>query len=254
MPKDYQISQYDQPINVGGHLDLPDGSRRGHRARPPRGGHRQVDPPGGERVASTAPTAPSSTTTAPACRSSRSSRRPTSRSAAQARAYVAELRAILVATGASDGRMEEGSMRVDANVSIRRVGEPSARAARSRTSTRCAASRARSSTRRSARSTCSRPAGVVAQETRHWDESTRDDLDAALQGGGRRLPVLPRARPGRSGAAREWRRRRRRGAARAPREPARPPGRAPRRGRRRARRRRGRGGRPGARRLRARRR
>ena len=59
---------------------------------------------------------------------------PDIRSAAQARAYAAELRAILVATGASDGRMEEGSMRVDANVSVRRAGgRRSAPAARSRT-------------------------------------------------------------------------------------------------------------------------
>ncbi|MDQ4096446.1 MAG: Asp-tRNA(Asn)/Glu-tRNA(Gln) amidotransferase GatCAB subunit B, partial [Actinomycetota bacterium] len=29
MPKDYQISQYDEPLNVGGSLELPDGSRVG---------------------------------------------------------------------------------------------------------------------------------------------------------------------------------------------------------------------------------
>ena len=29
MPKDYQISQYDEPINVDGFLELPDGSRVG---------------------------------------------------------------------------------------------------------------------------------------------------------------------------------------------------------------------------------
>src|SRR6202030_366596 len=29
MPKDYQISQYDEPINHGGVLELPDGSRVG---------------------------------------------------------------------------------------------------------------------------------------------------------------------------------------------------------------------------------
>ena len=44
---------------------------------------------------------------------------PDIRTVAQARAYASELRGILVATGASDGRMEEGSMRVDANVSVR---------------------------------------------------------------------------------------------------------------------------------------
>ena len=29
MPKDYQVSQYDEPINVGGWLELPDGKRVG---------------------------------------------------------------------------------------------------------------------------------------------------------------------------------------------------------------------------------
>ena len=48
---------------------------------------------------------------------------PDLRGADDARAYVEELRAILVATGASDGKMEEGSLRVDANVSIRPAGD-----------------------------------------------------------------------------------------------------------------------------------
>jgi aspartyl-tRNA(Asn)/glutamyl-tRNA(Gln) amidotransferase subunit B len=50
--------------------------------------------------------------------------RPDIHSAEHARAYVNELRAILVAIGASDAKMEEGSMRVDANVSVNRPGEP----------------------------------------------------------------------------------------------------------------------------------
>ena len=50
MPKDFQISQYDLPINVGGYLDLPDGSRVSHRAGPPGRGHRQVHPPWGKRT------------------------------------------------------------------------------------------------------------------------------------------------------------------------------------------------------------
>jgi aspartyl-tRNA(Asn)/glutamyl-tRNA(Gln) amidotransferase subunit B len=49
--------------------------------------------------------------------------KPDLRSADEARAYVSELRAILVAVGASDGKMEEGSMRVDCNVSVRRRGD-----------------------------------------------------------------------------------------------------------------------------------
>ena len=52
MPKDYQVSQYDQPINVDGWLELPDGHAHRHRAGPHRGGHRQVDPRrcGGGRI------------------------------------------------------------------------------------------------------------------------------------------------------------------------------------------------------------
>ncbi len=66
MPKDYQVSQYDRPINVDGALELADGSRIGiERA------HLEEDTGksthvGGEG-ASTRPTTPSSTTTAPAC-------------------------------------------------------------------------------------------------------------------------------------------------------------------------------------------
>jgi aspartyl-tRNA(Asn)/glutamyl-tRNA(Gln) amidotransferase subunit B len=37
---------------------------------------------------------------------------------------VNELRAVLLATGASDAKMEEGSLRVDANVSVHHPGEP----------------------------------------------------------------------------------------------------------------------------------
>ena len=44
MPKDYQVSQYDLPINAEGEIELPVGVPGGHRAGPPRGGHRQVDP------------------------------------------------------------------------------------------------------------------------------------------------------------------------------------------------------------------
>ena len=43
MPKDYQISQYDEPINVDGTLELPDGTPDRHHPGPPRRGHRQDD-------------------------------------------------------------------------------------------------------------------------------------------------------------------------------------------------------------------
>ena len=72
MPKDYQVSQYDQPINVDGWLELPSGTRVGiERA------HLEEDTGKSSHVgdaagASTAATTRSSTTTGPASRCSRS--------------------------------------------------------------------------------------------------------------------------------------------------------------------------------------
>jgi len=50
--------------------------------------------------------------------------RPDMRSPAEAGAYLRKLRAILRYVGSCDGNMEEGSMRADVNVSVRKPGEP----------------------------------------------------------------------------------------------------------------------------------
>ena len=149
----------------------------------------------GEAGASTMPTTPSSTTTAPACRWWRSSPLPTSAPSTQARLYASELRGILVATGASDGRMEEGSMRVDANVSVRPAGT-------FELGTRCEIKNLNSlrSLGRAIEYEIERQVGLleagdkVVQQTRHWNEDTGRDGGAAFEGGGLRLPVLSRAR------------------------------------------------------------
>src|SRR5438132_607145 len=49
---------------------------------------------------------------------------PDMRSPEEARAYLIELRSILEALGVSDVRMEEGSLRCDANISVRTAGTP----------------------------------------------------------------------------------------------------------------------------------
>jgi len=170
MPKDYQISQYDEPINVGGWLDLPDASRVGivrahieedtgktthqgasgriHSAEYALVDYNRAGVPLVEIVSA-----------------------PDIRSASQARAYVTELRGVLVATGASDGRMEEGSLRVDANVSVRRAGDE-------HYGTRCEIKNLNSlrSLVRAIEYEADRQValvetgGRVVQETRHWDE------------------------------------------------------------------------------------
>ena len=90
----------------------------------------------------------------------------------QAKEYAAELRAILLATGASDAKMEEGSMRVDANVSVHRTGEP--------WGTRCEIKNLNSirSLGRAIEFEARRQidvldeGGTIRQETRHWDEAS----------------------------------------------------------------------------------
>jgi aspartyl-tRNA(Asn)/glutamyl-tRNA(Gln) amidotransferase subunit B len=170
MPKDYQVSQYDQPINTDGYLDLPDGSRVGIvRA------HIEEDTGKTSHIGDTGRIHGAGYALVDYNRAGvplvEIVSAPDIRSASQARLYAEELRGILVASGASDGRMEEGSMRVDANVSVRRVGDPGF-------GTRCEVKNLNSlrSVQRAVQYEIDRQValleagGQVAQETRHWDE------------------------------------------------------------------------------------
>jgi len=167
--KDYQISQYDLPINSNGFLNLPDGSQVTiERAHMEEDTGKSTHLGGSGRLAG-------------ADRSLVDYNRcgvplveivsgPDIRSSEQARAYAAELRGILIATGASDGRLEEGSMRFDANVSVRKTGDP--------LGTRCEIKNLNSlrSLQRAIDYEAARQVelilegGTVRQETRHWDE------------------------------------------------------------------------------------
>ncbi|MGD1011554.1 MAG: Asp-tRNA(Asn)/Glu-tRNA(Gln) amidotransferase subunit GatB [Acidimicrobiales bacterium] len=172
MPKDYQISQYDEPINVDGFLELPDGSRVGiERAHMEEDTGKTAHIGGGGRIHEADHSLVDYNRAGVPLVEIVS--RPDIRSGAQARAYVDELRAILVATGASDGRMEEGSLRVDANVSVRPVGA-------AKFGTRCEVKNLNSlrSLERAIDYEVSRQIELVesgervSQETRHFDEAT----------------------------------------------------------------------------------
>jgi aspartyl-tRNA(Asn)/glutamyl-tRNA(Gln) amidotransferase subunit B len=185
MPKAYQISQYDVALNVDGWLDLPDGSRVGiERAHleEDTGKSTHVGGSGGRIHGSDASLIDFNRAGVPLVEIVS---RPDIRTAEQARQYVTELRAILVAIGASDAKMEEGSMRVDANVSVHRPGEPFG--------TRCEIKNLNSvrSLGRAIEYEASRQIDLiesgssVRQETRHWDENdgrthtlrTKEDAD-----------------------------------------------------------------------------
>ncbi len=170
MPKDYQISQYDEPINLGGWLELADGTRVGvTRAHLEEDTGKTTHLGAGGRMHSAEHSLVDYNRSGVPLVEIVSE--PDMRSAAQARSYAGELRAILIATGASDGRMEEGSIRVDANVSVRRVGSEAF-------GTRCEIKNLNSlrSLSRAIEYEAERQIGLieageqVTQETRHWDE------------------------------------------------------------------------------------
>ena len=170
MPKAYQVSQYDQPLNIDGHLDLPNGVRVGiERAHMEEdaGKSTHVGGSGGRVHGATASLIDLNRAGVPLVEIVS---RPDIRSADDARSYVSELRSILLAVGASDAKMEEGSMRVDANVSVRKAGAP--------LGTRCEIKNVNSvrSVGRAIEYEARRQidliesGDVVRQQTRHWDE------------------------------------------------------------------------------------
>jgi aspartyl-tRNA(Asn)/glutamyl-tRNA(Gln) amidotransferase subunit B len=171
MPKDFQISQFDKPIDIDGWLELPSGKRIGiERA------HLEEDTGKSTRVGGTGRIAGATHSLVDYNRAGvpllEIVSRPDIASPDEARAYASELRAILVATGVSDGKMEEGSMRVDANVSVHQPDEPFG--------TRCEIknlnslrSLGRAIAYEARRQVDALSAGeVIRQETRHWNEQT----------------------------------------------------------------------------------
>ena len=123
LPKGYQISQYDRPLATEGALDFEvhGESRRVGIIRV----HLEED--AGKSLHEGLPDSDRMT----ALDFNRSGvplieivSHPDVRSGPEAGEYFSRMRAILVAAGVTDGNMEEGSLRCDANVSVRRAGEP----------------------------------------------------------------------------------------------------------------------------------
>jgi aspartyl-tRNA(Asn)/glutamyl-tRNA(Gln) amidotransferase subunit B len=124
MPKNYQISQYDEPLCVGGWLDVDvDGEAR--RIGITRV-HLEEDTGKSLHVGATGRIHGADHSLVDYNRAGiplvEIVSEPDLRSADEARAYAEELRALLLALGVSDAKLEEGSMRFDVNVSIRPVG------------------------------------------------------------------------------------------------------------------------------------
>ncbi|MYA73577.1 MAG: Asp-tRNA(Asn)/Glu-tRNA(Gln) amidotransferase subunit GatB [Acidimicrobiaceae bacterium] len=170
MPKDFQTTQYDQPTNSEGELKLADGFVvRIERAHIEEDTGKSVHVGGGGRINEAVYSLVDYNRAGVPLIEIVS--KPDIRTIEHARNYVEELRAIVVATGVSDARMEEGSIRVDANVSVRRFGSSELR-------TRCEIKNINSlrSLGRAIEHEALRQIDLWTtgsgpqQQTRHWDE------------------------------------------------------------------------------------
>jgi len=176
MPKNYQISQYDLPVCVGGHLDveLTDGSKtrvgitrvhmeedtgktahgsasgRIHEAEYALIDYNRAGVPLVECVSE-----------------------PDMRSPEEAGAYLRELRGLLESLDVSDVRMEEGSLRCDANVSVRPPGTDALGTKVEIKNMNSIRSLERALVFEAGRQIAALEAGEgLVQETRHWDEDS----------------------------------------------------------------------------------
>ena len=119
MPKNYQISQYDMPLTTSGRVRLPDGKVvRLNRIHLEEDTGKNIHA-GGHMTASGATLVDYNRAGVPLMEIVSE---PDIASPAQAEAYLEALKAVLSFIGVSDVKMHEGSLRCDANVSIRPAG------------------------------------------------------------------------------------------------------------------------------------
>ena len=190
LPKGYQISQYDIPLATAGRL----GDVRIHRVHLEEDAAKLVHAGASGRIhgaeASVVDFNRGGTPLVEIVTE------PDLRSPAQAAEFGRVLQATLRRMGVSDVNMEEGSLRVDANVSIRPVGEATLGTKTELKNMNSFRFLERGIAAEIARQEAIvRDGGEVEQETLHYDPRSDALSVAALQGGGARLPLLPGARP-----------------------------------------------------------
>jgi aspartyl-tRNA(Asn)/glutamyl-tRNA(Gln) amidotransferase subunit B len=120
LPKGYQISQFDQPLATSGRVafESPD------RGRIEVGITRlHLEEDAGKLIHDRFPGKTAVDLNRAGVPLAEIVSEPDLRSPSEARAYLVTLRQILVYAGVSDCSMEQGSLRVDANISLRRPGE-----------------------------------------------------------------------------------------------------------------------------------
>ncbi|MEX1003856.1 MAG: Asp-tRNA(Asn)/Glu-tRNA(Gln) amidotransferase subunit GatB [Acidimicrobiia bacterium] len=173
LPKNYQISQFDIPVCHDGWLDVDtDGEtvRIGiERAHQEEDTGKSLHVGDGGRIQSATQTLLDFNRSGVPLVEIVS--RPDIRTPAQAKAYAQQLRAVVAELGVSDARLEEGSIRFDANVSVRPRGEADLGTKVEIKNMNSFRSLERAVTYEIRRQVDEiESGGTIVQETRHWDE------------------------------------------------------------------------------------
>jgi len=173
LPKNYQISQFDVPVCHDGYLDVEvDGETRRvgiERAHMEEDTGKSMHLGAGGRIHAAEGTLLDFNRSGVPLVEIVS--RPDIRGAVESRAYAQQLRSVVAELGVSDARLEEGSIRFDANVSIRPEGEELLG-----TKVEIKNMNSFRSLERAVDFEIGRQidlvesGGLVVQETRHWDE------------------------------------------------------------------------------------
>jgi aspartyl-tRNA(Asn)/glutamyl-tRNA(Gln) amidotransferase subunit B len=121
LPKGYQISQFDKPLATDGGFEVVTAERGTIRATIVR---LHLEEDAGKSLHDRIPGATAVDLNRAGTPLAEIVGGPDLRSPAEARSYLVTLRQLLVHAGVSECSMEKGSLRVDANLSVRRPGEP----------------------------------------------------------------------------------------------------------------------------------
>ncbi len=120
LPKGYQISQFDRPLSTGGRVSFESPDRGPMEVGITR---LHVEEDAGKLLHDRFPGKTAVDLNRAGIPLAEIVSEPDLRSPAEARAYLTTLRQILVYAGVSECSMEQGSLRVDANISIRPLGD-----------------------------------------------------------------------------------------------------------------------------------
>ena len=197
LPAGYQISQYLQPVVGHGRvvLDMPDGSTRAIGIT-----RLHLEQDAGKSLHDQHPSLTYVDLNRAGIGLMEIVSEPDLRSAEEAGIYLRKLRSILRYLGTCDGNMDEGSMRCDANVSVRRPGRALRHPLRDQKRQLGALCDAGDRIRGAPPGRIDRgrrPGGAADPPLRC---GARHDPADALQGGGARLPLFPRPGPPAIGA------------------------------------------------------